>query len=149
MPRKRTCKTANSQSAFGKEDSFPKRDVLLSNYGQCPVCEAPILYPGLDGFKCRDCGWLKVTEIALILKKRATALAKYTKQNPPKAVDANPSSLFNNPAIIAITSRLSGIPQEYNVKIHMSRVLSGKGLARMQLPTQKPTPRNATYVNSS
>ncbi len=90
MPRKRTSRKANS---------------LLSAYGQCPVCEAPIVYPGLDGFKCRDCGWLKVTEVALAIKKRATALAKYTKQNSAKAVDTSPSlsSVLNNSAIIANT----------------------------------------------
>jgi hypothetical protein len=54
-----------------------------ASYGICSVCSTAIIYPGLDGYKCESCGWLKVSEVALTLKK-AAALAERT-QNKSKA----------------------------------------------------------------
>lgn len=53
--------------------SSKKAQTLLARYGICAVCEAPVQYPGLDGYKCGVCGWIKVSEIALLLKKREEA----------------------------------------------------------------------------
>jgi hypothetical protein len=73
-------------------------------YGQCPVCVSPIVYPGLDGFKCVECGWLKTSEIALIQKKRAL-LARSTKQSlTSNAGVVYPSSSVENPEIVTCNS---------------------------------------------
>ncbi len=47
---------------------MPHRKKRFS-YGLCAVCEAPVQYPGLCGYKCSSCGWVKMTEIAMLLKK--------------------------------------------------------------------------------
>jgi rubredoxin len=39
-------------------------------YGSCPICTAPKEIPGLDGFKCVSCGWIKESEVQLLVKKR-------------------------------------------------------------------------------
>jgi hypothetical protein len=62
-----------------------------ASYGQCPVCVSPILFPGLDGFKCSECGWLKTSEITIAIKKR-TARVRSTKQDSTSAVVTHLSS---------------------------------------------------------
>lgn len=49
-----------------------------SPYGKCPICEREVVIPGLCGYKCISCGWIKQFEIALLLKKQAKKIA--TKQ---------------------------------------------------------------------
>jgi tRNA(Ile2) C34 agmatinyltransferase TiaS len=34
----------------------------LSKYGVCHRCQSPIEIPGLDGFKCSKCGWMRRPE---------------------------------------------------------------------------------------
>lgn len=76
---------------------------MKAPYGQCPVCVSPIVYPGLDGFKCSDCGWLKVTEVALIQRRRA-AQARSTKQNFTSAAGVVSLNSAENPEIVAFNS---------------------------------------------
>ena len=43
-------------------------------FGSCPVCEAPVKIPGLDGYLCSaECGWVKNTEIKLLLRRQKKA----------------------------------------------------------------------------
>lgn len=54
----------------------PNRTSKLFPWGHCPVCDGKVVYPGLDGFKCAGCGWLKNTEVEMLLRKQARKLAK-------------------------------------------------------------------------
>lgn len=86
MPRKRTSKNAN---------------LLLSPYGICLVCDAEVQFPGLDGYKCSQCGWLKLTEISLILKKRAAQIKAKHKDLTRAAANLSP---VENLEIVALNS---------------------------------------------
>jgi DNA-directed RNA polymerase subunit RPC12/RpoP len=41
---------------------MPRNKAKISDYGTCWECQSPVEIPGVDAFKCPQCGWKKATQ---------------------------------------------------------------------------------------
>lgn len=67
-------------------------------------CNAPLIYPGLDGWKCSRCGWIHKTDLTAIATqtRKATRKPKRIEQVPLPELPSSQLQLFEEVAPIKV-----------------------------------------------